>query len=634
MDPGQQPSQVRPGSFEVAGGLPVPKGKLQADPRRVVSYAAPQTDNRLYNEFPLDAYNRIPPRSHIVGPPVGIPQGPVPPQMRPQYNFPFQPEMPEPFPPLHDELELLGNTLPRRKSPGVVVPTPAAKTPRMSMSEASPRPEVGDDPESDLKRIALDSLRFPLERAVAHVREDDNSPLAEKSRQVFGMSWLLRSCEAKPDANIPRNRIYAHYVNACDDFKLKPLNHASFGKLVRMVFPNIKTRRLGVRGHSKYHYCGVALLESAALTRTPSPNLGTPQSNLMDSFSPASMQTESPPVNTSVSSAASPLSRPTPKQTPAYADLWALLHRSPSEEFIVPQIQNFVGPDADCDTVTTLHGLYKSHCRALLGHLRSTQFKQLISQFSGFHSSVAVPVQRLLQRTDTVYWMLECDKRLFSEMALVFAPLSLKPLSTEWTHCIHGLRMNLLICIDQQRMSMPDHYVQLKKKYAQPLIRMLDRLLRANEAAHNANKILMNEADIRKMKTDWLELVTPAAARDAPCNQEFTELVIKNEIPQLLDNANDAAGPLMAWMHYLVHLRARYPAAPIRIFSLGLSAVATTALRDISRRNGTSFGAWWIFRSWIDEWVGWLVEFVELLEQTEGSGEMSQLFLNRKSPSV
>lgn len=37
------------------------------------------------------------------------------------------------------------------------------------------------------------------------------------------------------------------------------LNPASFGKLVRVVFPSIKTRRLGVRGESKYHYCNFQL---------------------------------------------------------------------------------------------------------------------------------------------------------------------------------------------------------------------------------------------------------------------------------------------------------------------------------------------------------------------------------------
>lgn len=39
------------------------------------------------------------------------------------------------------------------------------------------------------------------------------------------------------------------------------LNPASFGKLVRVLFPGLKTRRLGVRGESKYHYVNFQLKE-------------------------------------------------------------------------------------------------------------------------------------------------------------------------------------------------------------------------------------------------------------------------------------------------------------------------------------------------------------------------------------
>ena len=37
------------------------------------------------------------------------------------------------------------------------------------------------------------------------------------------------------------------------------LNPASFGKLVRIIFPNVQTRRLGVRGESKYHYVDLSI---------------------------------------------------------------------------------------------------------------------------------------------------------------------------------------------------------------------------------------------------------------------------------------------------------------------------------------------------------------------------------------
>ena len=45
----------------------------------------------------------------------------------------------------------------------------------------------------------------------------------------------------------------------------EPVNAASFGKLVRSVFVGLKTRRLGTRGHSKYHYYGIKIKDNSPL---------------------------------------------------------------------------------------------------------------------------------------------------------------------------------------------------------------------------------------------------------------------------------------------------------------------------------------------------------------------------------
>ena len=41
------------------------------------------------------------------------------------------------------------------------------------------------------------------------------------------------------------------------DTKQEPVNAASFGKLIRSVFLGLRTRRIGTRGNSKYHYYGI-----------------------------------------------------------------------------------------------------------------------------------------------------------------------------------------------------------------------------------------------------------------------------------------------------------------------------------------------------------------------------------------
>jgi regulatory factor X 1/2/3 len=45
----------------------------------------------------------------------------------------------------------------------------------------------------------------------------------------------------------------------CNEHKLDAVNAASFGKLIRSVFTGLRTRRLGTRGNSKYHYYGIRI---------------------------------------------------------------------------------------------------------------------------------------------------------------------------------------------------------------------------------------------------------------------------------------------------------------------------------------------------------------------------------------
>lgn len=50
-------------------------------------------------------------------------------------------------------------------------------------------------------------------------------------------------------------------MKRCAHEKIAVLNPASFGKLVRVLYPGLRTRRLGVRGESKYHYVDFELID-------------------------------------------------------------------------------------------------------------------------------------------------------------------------------------------------------------------------------------------------------------------------------------------------------------------------------------------------------------------------------------
>src|SRR6218665_1000151 len=61
------------------------------------------------------------------------------------------------------------------------------------------------------------------------------------------MQFLHDNFESAEGASMPRSIIYNHYTRFCCRAAIEPMNPASFGKLVRLVFAGIKTRRLGTR---------------------------------------------------------------------------------------------------------------------------------------------------------------------------------------------------------------------------------------------------------------------------------------------------------------------------------------------------------------------------------------------------
>jgi regulatory factor X, other len=80
---------------------------------------------------------------------------------------------------------------------------------------------------------------------------------SDRAKQIFVQAWLSANYAPYPDGNVPRQGLYFSYRRVCDQYGIPHINTATLGKAIRLCFPTIKTRRLGVRGNSKYHYCGI-----------------------------------------------------------------------------------------------------------------------------------------------------------------------------------------------------------------------------------------------------------------------------------------------------------------------------------------------------------------------------------------
>lgn len=91
-----------------------------------------------------------------------------------------------------------------------------------------------------------------------------NSSNASKSPPQT-LKWLLDNFEGSEGVSLPRATLFALYIQHCAEIDLEPMNAASFGKMIRSIFSGLRTRRLGTRGNSKYHYYGIKLKQMSNL---------------------------------------------------------------------------------------------------------------------------------------------------------------------------------------------------------------------------------------------------------------------------------------------------------------------------------------------------------------------------------
>ncbi|XP_029459178.1 DNA-binding protein RFX8 [Rhinatrema bivittatum] len=81
---------------------------------------------------------------------------------------------------------------------------------------------------------------------------------AGSSRAAHGavVQWLFENFHVCEGCSIPRCLMYEIYLETCGQSGLNQVNPATFGKLVRLVFPDLGTRRLGTRGSaSTENFC-------------------------------------------------------------------------------------------------------------------------------------------------------------------------------------------------------------------------------------------------------------------------------------------------------------------------------------------------------------------------------------------
>ncbi|WZH45146.1 Cephalosporin C regulator [Fusarium acuminatum] len=424
--------------------------------------------------------------------------------------------------------------------------------------------------EMEMRQLFGINRHRSLQDVAGELHGNERGPNSERTRQVFAMLWINSVC-TKGKGSVPRGRVYANYASRCASERITVLNPASFGKLVRVLFPGLKTRRLGVRGESKYHYVNFQLDEdqpevqeqsvqptrsmSEATCFTQSFNTlpSQPSVNLSQGALPSPhIGSEAKPSTGSRQSGFRSHSLYNQPEVPSIDHLnstttktqiefaFSSEHEEPidlSDPLPLPSIELFLPEGTDPDAAKSLSALYRSHCTSLVECIRFCKGKTFFHLYTSFQGTLTMPVQKLFSNQALAPWIEECDFVLYQRMMRIVSGLVLQVVPKAVLSTLKEISQRLVLHIRESFQGQPPHVLRAKEGPATLFAGLLDRALRVNLTAHAAANMLSNTANRDQMYLDWITTIKTRKLAECIPTRGMDDVVnlVLQDIRNLLD---------------------------------------------------------------------------------------------------
>uniref|UniRef100_A0A8C0B668 Regulatory factor X5 n=1 Tax=Buteo japonicus TaxID=224669 RepID=A0A8C0B668_9AVES len=140
-----------------------------------------------------------------------------------------------------------------RNAPAAAVLSCSALTPFVSVPRSKSVQNKVDAILQDVQKFSDSDklylyLQLPSGPSLGEKSSLDLSSLST-AEYMHACNWIRNHLEEHTDTCLPKQDVYDAYKRYCDNLCCRPLSTANFGKIIREIFPNIKARRLGGRGH-------------------------------------------------------------------------------------------------------------------------------------------------------------------------------------------------------------------------------------------------------------------------------------------------------------------------------------------------------------------------------------------------
>ncbi|XP_044261023.1 transcription factor RFX3-like isoform X2 [Tribolium madens] len=439
------------------------------------------------------------------------------------------------------------------------------------------------------------------------------------------VQWLLENYETAEGVSLPRSTLYAHYLRHCAENKLEPVNAASFGKLIRSVFLGLRTRRLGTRGNSKYHYYGIRVKPGSSLMNMDESgnrvvlNTSNASGKAQGTVRPFKRNSDSSDASISVSVLSQHVTYlgDGSNAIPAFPDIHFNAESLPDE--------------CGYEDVDTLKSIYREHLEAFLDAILSLEFTTIESLWREFWRSQynnngdECEEEKYLSKSKLFclcsmeavqQFMKHVDLVFYQNLIQVLVPDVLKPIPATLTQSIRNFAKNLENWLTSAMAGAPAGMLTVKLSAVSAFSSSLRRYTSLNHLAQAARAVLHNSTQIAQMLTDLNRVdfhsVREQASWVCQCDNEIVAR-FENDFKLTLQQQNSLE-QWASWLKNVVKSALKpYEGKPsfskaARQFLLKWSFYSSMVIRDLTLRSAASFGSFHLIRLLYDEYMFYLIE--------------------------
>ncbi|XP_072007827.1 transcription factor RFX3 isoform X2 [Engystomops pustulosus] len=479
-----------------------------------------------------------------------------------------------------------------------------------------------------------------IEMAIETLQKSDGLSSHRSSLLNSHLQWLLDNYETAEGVSLPRSTLYNHYLRHCQEHKLDPVNAASFGKLIRSIFMGLRTRRLGTRGNSKYHYYGIRVKPDSPLNRLQEDMqyMAMRQQPMQQKQRYKPMQKVDGVGDGFAGSGA---------QTGASVEQTVIAQSQHHQQFLdasralpeFAEVEISSLPDGTTfEDIKSLQTLYREHCEAILDVVVNLQFsliEKLWQTFWRYSPTTTVdgttitetgnlsemesrlPKSKLIllcKNESILKWMCNCDHVMYQALVEILIPDVLRPIPSALTQAVRNFAKSLEGWLSSAMSNIPQRMVQTKVAAVSAFAQTLRRYTSLNHLAQAARAVLQNTSQINQMLNDLnrVDFANVQASWVCQCDDNMVQR-LETDFKMTLQQQSTLE-QWAAWLDNVVTQalkpyegRPSFPKAA-RQFLLKWSFYSSMVIRDLTLRSAASFGSFHLIRLLYDEYMFYLIE--------------------------